>query len=56
MRTKLYTLVTCLLMAACIASYGQEIIGTYEHDLERTYSYNDLDVFVLPNYKVSAFS
>ena len=42
MKTRLYTLVTGLLMAACITSYGQEIIGTYEHNLDRTYSYNDL--------------
>ena len=29
MKTKLYTLLAGLLMAACITSYGQEIIGTF---------------------------
>ena len=31
MKTKLYTLFTSLLMAACITSYGQELIGEFMH-------------------------
>ena len=31
MKTKLYTLLTGLLMAACISSYGQEIISEFTH-------------------------
>lgn len=42
MKTKLYTLLTGLLMAACITSYGQEITNVFSYDCNKMFSYNDL--------------
>ena len=42
MKTKLYTLITGLLMASCITSYGQEITNVFSYDCNKMFSYNDL--------------
>ena len=44
MKTKLYTFLTGLLMAACITNYGQEIVSTFEHTIDQVFSYNDLQI------------
>ena len=42
MKTKLYPLITGLLMAACITSYGQEIVSEFYYTCDKAFSYNDL--------------
>ena len=44
MKTKFYIHLTSLLMAACITSYGQEIVETFVYDFGSNASYNDLQV------------
>ena len=43
MKTKFYTLLTGLLMAACITSYGQEIVSEFYYTCDMAFSYNDLE-------------
>ena len=42
MKTKLYTFLTGLLMAACITSYGQEIVS--EFTFQNGYLFSDIDI------------
>ena len=42
MKTRLYTIFTGLLMAACITSYGQEIVSEFHYTCGKAFSYNDL--------------
>lgn len=42
MKKRIYTLVTGLLMAACITSHGQEIVSTFQHPIDKVFSYNNL--------------
>ena len=42
MKTKFYSFITGLLMAACMTSYGQEIVSNVNYSCGRAFSYNDL--------------
>lgn len=42
MKIKLYTFITGLLMAACVTSYGQEIVSEFTYNFGKVFSYNDL--------------
>ncbi len=42
MKTKFYTFLTGLLMAASITSFGQEITNVFSYDCNKMFSYNDL--------------
>ena len=44
MKAKFYLILTGLLTAACITSYGQEIVSSFEHPIDQVFSYNDLQI------------